>query len=272
MALTLQKIGQGLSLLLDAGTWRDASGGGPSPPPLTRRRAEVRVIEEDPRRPAARRGSGRPLLDPGVDGLVVVRDALPARSSTPRTPTTTNSAPAASAPATSWSTPGPPRGLFTRFALAPAAADRVIAVEPFGPMAEALRRTFAPEVAAGDSPGRAGRCLRSARAVARLTLLDPSQPWGATISPEGDGDGAGEVVSHVTIDELVERLRLGPVRLPQDGRRGGRAPRPSPAPRRPSAATGPGSRSPSITSPPASSTSAATSAPRASDMSSAARG
>ena len=99
---------------------------------------------------------------------------------------------------------GASEGLFTRFALARGA--RVIAVEPFGPMAGALRRTFAPEIAEGrvrvdqvaisDRPGEA-----------RLTLLDPSQPWGATLSPLDEG--AGEVVPRTTVDELVERSGWG---------------------------------------------------------------
>jgi FkbM family methyltransferase len=99
---------------------------------------------------------------------------------------------------------GASEGLFTRFALERGA--QVIAVEPFGPMAEALRRTFAPEIAAGTV--RVEQAAVSDRpGEARLTLPDPSQPWGATISPRGDD--AGEVVPQVTIDDLVERSCWG---------------------------------------------------------------
>jgi hypothetical protein len=42
---------------------------------------------------------------------------------------------------------GASEGLFTRFAVRRGA--RVIAVEPYGPLAESLRRTFAVEIAAG---------------------------------------------------------------------------------------------------------------------------
>jgi FkbM family methyltransferase len=95
---------------------------------------------------------------------------------------------------------GASEGFFTRFALDRGA--RVIAVEPWSVQAQALRRTYADEiaqgrvlveqVALGDSEGE-------------VTLeLDPAAPWGATVGQAYQGS-VREVVSRITLDRLVAR-------------------------------------------------------------------
>ncbi|HWE38898.1 MAG TPA: FkbM family methyltransferase [Isosphaeraceae bacterium] len=205
MAMTLRKIGQGVRLLLDVGTWRDAVAEARRPRPSPRAAPEVRVIEDDP--------AGQRLVEVAGDRYWIPA-SMDWSSFGMLYPEVFDAAhphyyefgPCRVRPGDVVVDAGASEGLFTRFALARGA--RVIAVEPFGPMAEALRRTFAPEVSAGTV--RVEQAAVSDRpGVARLTLLDPSQPWGATVSPEGDGNGAGEVVHQVTIDELVERSGWG---------------------------------------------------------------
>jgi FkbM family methyltransferase len=98
---------------------------------------------------------------------------------------------------------GASEGLFTRFALERGA--RVIAVEPWRPMAEALRRTFAAEIAAG-SVVVAQTCLSDE--VGTTTLqIDPNVPWGGTIDPASESESAArhvsETVTQTTLDAFL---------------------------------------------------------------------
>jgi FkbM family methyltransferase len=203
MALSLRKVGQGVRLLLDVGTWRDAMTELRRPRPSPAEAPEVRAIEDDPAAglrlvevagdrywvPSSMDWSSFEMLYPevfdaghphhyelgpcGVRSGDVVIDA------------------------------GASEGLFTRFALRKGA--RVIAVEPFGPMADGLRRTFAPEIAAGTVRVEQA-AIGDSEGEVRLTLLDPSQPWGAMVS---EGEGEGEAVPQMTVDALVERSGWG---------------------------------------------------------------
>jgi FkbM family methyltransferase len=203
MGLTLRKVGRGMRLLLDAGTWRDA---------LTEAR--------QPRRAAAPLPEVRALDDDSAAGLRLVEVAgdrywIPApmdwTSFGMLYPEVFDAAhphyyelgPCLVQSGDVVIDAGASEGLFTRFALRRGA--RVIAVEPHGPMAEGLQRTFAAEIAAGlvrveraalsDRPGEVG-----------LTMLDPSQPWGAMVSAT---PGAGETVPATTVDALVDASGWG---------------------------------------------------------------
>jgi FkbM family methyltransferase len=204
MAMTLRKIGQGVRLLLDRGTWRDALAESRGPRPAPAPAPEVRAVEEDP-------ASGLRLVEVGGDRYWVPSSMdwasfgmLWPEVFDPAHPHYYELGPCRVRDGDVVVDAGASEGLFTRFALARGA--RVIAVEPFGPMAEALRRTFAPEIAAGTV--RVEQAAVSDRpGEARLTLPDPSQPWGATIGP--GGGGAGESVPVETVDALIEQSGWG---------------------------------------------------------------
>lgn len=203
MVRGVQKIGQGVRLLFDAGTWRDVWNESRRPSSSVAVPPHIRVISEDNSAglrlvevaddrywiPSSMDWSAFGMLYPEVfdsahphyyeHGLCCVRAGDVVIDA------------------------GASEGLFTRFALNRGA--KVIVVEPYRPMAEALRRTFAAEIAAGtvqveqvalaDKPGEV--CL---------SLLDPAQPWGAMVSQNND---AGEVVRQTTVDALVESSGWG---------------------------------------------------------------
>jgi FkbM family methyltransferase len=92
-------------------------------------------------------------------------------------------------------------GLFTRIALERGA--RVIAVEPWGPMAEGLRRTFEAEIAAGTVI--IAQTLLHDQVGAATLRVNTVSPWGASMY-DGGAIASGEVreaVSGTTLDELV---------------------------------------------------------------------
>lgn len=93
---------------------------------------------------------------------------------------------------------GASEGFFTRFALDRGA--KVIAVEPWAPMAEALRRTFATEIADGRLVVEA-TSLTDHEGQATLHF-DPRTPWGASLM-ETNGDEQGVTVAQTTLDTLI---------------------------------------------------------------------
>jgi FkbM family methyltransferase len=102
---------------------------------------------------------------------------------------------------------GASEGFFTRFALRRGA--RVIAVEPWGPMVEALRRTFADEIAAGSVVVE--QAVLSDGEGEAVLAFDPETPWGATASPGVAADAAPgrETVRRTTLDALIARSAWG---------------------------------------------------------------
>lgn len=95
---------------------------------------------------------------------------------------------------------GASEGFFTRFALDRGA--RVLAVEPWGEQADALRRTFAAEV----SEGRVSvQQVALSDHEGSVTLeLDPAAPWGATVGKAYNAS-VRQTVPLTTLDRLVER-------------------------------------------------------------------
>jgi FkbM family methyltransferase len=93
---------------------------------------------------------------------------------------------------------GAAEGFFTRFALERGA--RVVAVEPYAPQADALRRTFAGEVAAG----RVRVCqVALGDREGEVTLeVDPAAPWGGTVGRAFRGT-VRQRVRQTTLDQLV---------------------------------------------------------------------
>ena len=92
-------------------------------------------------------------------------------------------------------------GFFTRIALERGA--RVIAVEPWGPMAEGLRRTFAAEIAAGTVV--IAQTLLHDKVEPATLIVNTVSPWGATMY-NGGAIALGEVpeaVPGTTLDALV---------------------------------------------------------------------
>ncbi len=103
---------------------------------------------------------------------------------------------------------GASEGFFTRFALERGA--RVIAVEPWAPMAEALRRTFAAEIAEGRMIVEV--TTLTDRSGEALLYYDPQAPWGAHVVAGGGVGRAGErgeTVRQTTLDELVAHSPWG---------------------------------------------------------------
>lgn len=96
-------------------------------------------------------------------------------------------------------------GFFSRFALERGA--RVIAVEPWEPMAEALRRNFEPEIKAGRLIV-APVILAETKGNARL-VIDPAYPIAASIYNEDAPGLISQAVSAMTIDELVAATPWG---------------------------------------------------------------
>jgi len=206
MTSTLRKVGKGLRLLFDRGTWADVrreSRGASIHHPATN--PEIAVVDEDSNAglrcvqvgmyrywvPMSMDWTSFGMLYPEVfdhshphyyecDSCQIHTDDIVIDA-------------------------GASEGLFTRFALERGA--KVIAIEPFGPMAEGLRRTFAAEIAEGrvlieqsaiaDRPGRV-----------RLVLLDPAQPWGAMLSEEA-AENLDDMVEQTTVDAVVERSGWG---------------------------------------------------------------
>jgi FkbM family methyltransferase len=94
---------------------------------------------------------------------------------------------------------GASEGLFTRFAVRRGA--RVIAVEPWGPLAESLRRTFAAEIADGTV---AVVQATLSDAVGTATLhVNPACPWGASVGRGHAGADLRVDVPQTTLDALV---------------------------------------------------------------------
>ncbi len=203
MALTLRKVGQGVRLLLDTGTWRDAWSEARRVRPPTTLPPQVRVVEDDPEaglrlvEVAGDRYWVPSSMDWSAFGMLYpeVYDASH--------PHYYEFGPCRVRPGDVVIDAGASEGLFTRFALARGA--RVIAVEPYRPMAEALRRTFGSEIAAGTV--RVEQVALSDRAgQVRLALLNPDQPWGAMVSND---DSGGDLVPQTTVDALVEASGWG---------------------------------------------------------------
>jgi FkbM family methyltransferase len=92
-------------------------------------------------------------------------------------------------------------GFFTRFALDRGA--RVIAVEPYSRMAEALRRTFAAEIAGGRVCVFAA--LLAGRDGSAELALNPMFPFEAHAAAEGETGGAREPVEALTLESIVAR-------------------------------------------------------------------
>jgi FkbM family methyltransferase len=100
---------------------------------------------------------------------------------------------------------GASEGFFARVALDRGA--RVIAVEPWKPMADALRRTFAAEAREGLFVVEE-TSLTDREGVATLHF-DPSTPWGAHVSEAGRPGEAGAEVTLTTLDALIARSPWG---------------------------------------------------------------
>lgn len=96
-------------------------------------------------------------------------------------------------------------GFFTRFALERGA--RVIAVEPWEPMAEALRRNFAAEIQAGRVIV-APVILSGQPGNARL-VIDPAYPIAASVFNEEAPGLLSQAVVATTVDELVASTPWG---------------------------------------------------------------
>jgi FkbM family methyltransferase len=100
---------------------------------------------------------------------------------------------------------GASEGFFTRFALQRGAS--VLAVEPWGPMAQCLRRTYAEEISAG-------RVWIEEAALAdeegESTLhVDPKQPWGANTTVGARSVDVTVTVRRTTVDALVPASPFG---------------------------------------------------------------
>ena len=94
---------------------------------------------------------------------------------------------------------GASEGFFTRFALERGA--RVLAVEPWSVQADALARTFAPEIAEGRAIVH--RAALSDREGAAMLEVDPTAPWGATLG-RGYRATVTETVPLLTLDRLID--------------------------------------------------------------------
>jgi FkbM family methyltransferase len=94
---------------------------------------------------------------------------------------------------------GSAEGFFARFALDRGA--RVLIVEPWGPMAEALRRTYEAEIAEGCV--RVEPAALAAEGGEGLLQLDPRQPWGASLASGPARGDVSAVVRRTTLDALV---------------------------------------------------------------------
>lgn len=101
---------------------------------------------------------------------------------------------------------GSSEGFFARFALERGA--RVLAVEPWGPLADGLRRTFAAEIA--DGRMAVAQVLLGDRPGMATLRADSGQPWGAsaTLQPVASADRE-EQVSQTTLDALVAESPFG---------------------------------------------------------------
>jgi FkbM family methyltransferase len=95
---------------------------------------------------------------------------------------------------------GASEGFFTRFALDRGA--RVLAVEPWAEQAEALRRTFAAEIAEGRVAVH--QVALSDHEGAVTLEVDPVAPWGATVGKAYNAS-VRQSVPLTTLDRLLER-------------------------------------------------------------------
>lgn len=206
MPLTLEKVGRAARLLLDADVWRirrEEARRRRRPP------AEgpvVHSLEEDPEAGLRRIEIGGSSywvpLAMDLDGL----PAIHAEVFDVDHPHHYERGPCRVRAGDVVVDAGCSEGFFARFALDRGA--RVLAVEPWGPLADGLRRTFAAEIAngrlavvqvlLGDRPGEA--TLRA----------DSGQPWGAsaTLAPVATAD-RWETVPQTTLDALVAGSPFG---------------------------------------------------------------
>src|SRR5262249_10989091 len=100
---------------------------------------------------------------------------------------------------------GASEGFFTRFALDRGA--KVLAVEPFQPLSDALRRTFAKEAAEGRFAVEE-TCLTDRQGSATLHV-DPATPWGAHAGGTARPGESDSPVILSTLDALVKRSPWG---------------------------------------------------------------
>lgn len=96
-------------------------------------------------------------------------------------------------------------GFFIRYALERGA--RVLAVEPSSRMADALRRTFAPEIAAGRVVIE--QALISDRCGESTLVMNPKWPTGASEWAAAEEGFISETVPCTTIDTLVQSSPWG---------------------------------------------------------------
>ncbi|MCC2672394.1 MAG: hypothetical protein K0Q72_4866, partial [Armatimonadetes bacterium] len=96
-------------------------------------------------------------------------------------------------------------GFFTRFALLRGA--RVIVVEPWSKMAEALTRTYAKEIAEGRV--QVVRALISDRVGMSALTFDPNWPYGANQVNTNAECSHSEAVAETTIDKIIEECGWG---------------------------------------------------------------
>jgi FkbM family methyltransferase len=100
---------------------------------------------------------------------------------------------------------GAAEGFFIRFALERGAS--VLAVEPWGPMAECLRRTYAAEIAAGRVRIEQV-ALAGSEGETRLRV-DSKQPWGATACGDLTSADITVAVRRTMVDALVSASPFG---------------------------------------------------------------
>lgn len=100
---------------------------------------------------------------------------------------------------------GASEGFFARFALDRGA--KVLAVEPFKPLADALRRTFAREAAEGRFEVEE-TCLTD-REGSDTLHFDPATPWGAHAGGAARPGESASTVTLSTLDALIARSKWG---------------------------------------------------------------
>lgn len=90
-------------------------------------------------------------------------------------------------------------GFFVRFALQRRA--RVLAIEAWSKMAEALRRTYAEEIVRGEVV--VAQVLLGDGAGQARFVVDPHWPQGASVWLDDTGDRLSETVPAATLDQLI---------------------------------------------------------------------
>lgn len=206
MPLTLEKVGRAARLLLDADVWRIRREEARRRRPPLAEGPEVRSLEEDPE-------AGLRQIEIGGDRywvpLAMDLEGLPAIHAEvfdPEHPHHYERDLCRVRAGDVVVDAGCSEGFFARFALERGA--RVLAVEPWGPLADGLRRTFAREIAEGRL--EIAPVLLSDRPGEATLQADSSQPWGASASlAKGVTADRQETVPQTTLDALVAGSTFG---------------------------------------------------------------